>query len=117
MARIRNTFRPNIPGDGYEKEITLDNGEKYIIRNTFRPNIPGDGYEQEIVKVGDTNKGKTSIGEMLIGLLAGLIGIGYLVFILFLFLNVGYIGIFFAIFIPIILVCIANNTIYKNKNK
>ena len=115
MARIRNTFRPNIPGGGYEKEIT-DNGEKYIIRNTFTPNIPGGGYEQEIVKVDNTYK-KTSIKEVLIGLFAGLIGIGYLVFILFLFLNVGYIGIFFAIFIPIILVCIANNTIYKNKNK
>lgn len=79
MARIRNTFRANIPGGGYEKEITLDNGEKYIIRNTFTPNIPGGGYEQEIVKVGNTNNGKTSIGEILIGLLAGLIGIGYLV--------------------------------------
>ena len=117
MARIRNTFRPNIPGGGYEKEITLDNGEKYIIRNTFTPNIPGSGYEQEIVKVGDTNNGKTSIGEMLIGLLAGLIGIGYLVGLLFLLLNVGDIAMFAAIFITIILVCIANNTIYKKKKK
>ena len=116
MARIRNTFRPNIPGGGYEKEIT-DNGEKYIIRNTFTPNIPGGGYEQEIVKVGNTNNGKTSSGEMLIGLLAGLIGIGYLVGLAFLLLNVGYIGMFAAIFIPIILVCIANNTIYKKKKK
>lgn len=117
MARIRNTFRPNIPGGGYEKEVTLDNGEKYIIRNTFTPNIPGGGYEQEIVKVDNTNKGKTSIGEMLIGLLVGLIGIGYLVGLIFLLLNFGHIGMFVAIFIPIILVCVANNTIYKKKKK
>lgn len=79
MARIRNTFRPNIPGGGYEKEITLDNGEKYIIRNTFTPNIPGDGYEQEIVKINDSytsnnykKKNKEILKELAITLIMGL---------------------------------------------
>lgn len=50
MARIKNTCAKNLYGDGYEQEITLDNGEKYIIKNTCAKNLYGDGYEKEIVK-------------------------------------------------------------------
>lgn len=50
MAKIRNSFNKNFIGDGYEKIITLDNRDEYIVRNSFNKNFIGDGYEQEIIK-------------------------------------------------------------------
>lgn len=70
MATIKDTFVPNIYGDGNEKEIKMDNGDTYIIRNTFVPNIYGEGYEQEIVK--DTSSkcmGETTPGRIILALL------------------------------------------------
>lgn len=69
MARIKNTMAKNIYGDGYEQEITLDNGEQYIIRNSMAKNIYGDGYEKEIVKKDSSsfNSGEF-IGELIVGL-------------------------------------------------
>lgn len=55
MAKIRNTYTPNVWGGGNEKEITLDNGDIYRIRNTYIPNVWGEGNEQEIVKVSSSN--------------------------------------------------------------
>lgn len=48
---VRDTYVPNIWGEGNQKELKMDNGDKYIIRNTYVPNIWGEGNEQEIVKV------------------------------------------------------------------
>lgn len=80
MSRIKNTMVRNMYGDGYEKEITLDNGEKYIIRNTMAPNIYGDGHEQEIVKKEDTYNSSSSSADWVIGLLV-LGAMGFLWFI------------------------------------
>ena len=51
MAKIENTFVPNIHGDGFVKKVTTDSGEEYLIQNTFVPNIHGDGFVQEVKKV------------------------------------------------------------------
>ncbi len=83
MAEIKDTFVPNIYGDGNEKEIKMDNGDTYIIRNTFVPNIYGEGYEQEIVKDNSSKyMGETTPGRIILALLIlVLITIGGLGFI------------------------------------
>lgn len=74
MARIKSTMTKNVYGDGYEKEITLDNGEQYIVRNSMRKNIYGDGYEQEIVKK-DSTSDSQPLFTMLFELIAVVFGI------------------------------------------
>ena len=59
MAKIKNTNIPNFYGEGYKKEVTLDNGEKYIIKNSNIPNYFGEGYQQEIVKKDSYGAGRT----------------------------------------------------------
>ena len=80
MAKIRNTMAPNMYGEGNVKEVTLDNGEKYIIRNTMAPNMYGDGNEQEIIKADDyyNSSNGDSLWIDLILLIVSLIGIGIL---------------------------------------
>ncbi len=56
-------------------------------------------------------------GNFLISLIMGVLGIGYLLFIAFLFLKLGYWGLFAGVFGPFILMAIANNTIYKKNKK
>ena len=51
MATIRNSLIDNVFGDGKEKIVTLDNGDKYVIKNTCVKNVFGDGYEQKIEKI------------------------------------------------------------------
>lgn len=75
MARIKSTMTKNVYGDGYEKEITLDNGEQYIVRNSMRKNIYGDGYEQEIVKKESTSNTNQPIFTTLFELIAVVFGI------------------------------------------
>lgn len=91
MAKIKNRMAKNMYGDGYEKEITLDNGEKYIIRNTMAKNMCGDGYEQEIVK--ENSDSNSDISFKLIILVGGLI---LMAILWWLFNNVDLIlGLFF----------------------
>ncbi len=75
MARIKSTMTKNVYGDGYEKEITLDNGETYIIRNSVKKNIYGDGYEQEIVKKESTSNANQPIFTTLFELISVVFGI------------------------------------------
>ena len=77
MAKIKNSSARNIYGDGYEQEITLDNGEQYIIKNSSARNIYGNGYEKEIVKK-ETNRSDNSFQEFIINLILGLLGLGFL---------------------------------------
>ena len=70
MAEIKNTPIKNVFGDGYEQEVTLDNGETYTVKNTPIKNVFGDGYEKEIVK---NNKSSDLFGEFIGELIAGLI--------------------------------------------
>ena len=53
MGKLRNTFVPNLYGDGYQQEYIDDNGDVYRIKNTFVPNLYGDGYQKEIIKEGN----------------------------------------------------------------
>ena len=69
MAKIKNTNIPNRFGGGYQKEVTMENGEKYIIRNTSIPNYFGGGYQKEIVKAPDY---RGIEGPMILVLLAAL---------------------------------------------
>ena len=57
MAKIKNTMAKNMYGDGYEKEITLDNGEKYIIR------FKSPGREDRKIKHKDVIKGNVEFPE------------------------------------------------------
>lgn len=80
MAEIRDTYVPNVWGEGNEKEVTLDNGDKYVVRNTYVPNIWGEGNEQEIEKVSSSGSSSGSSGIMiLMGFVAGLGGIIFLI--------------------------------------
>ena len=89
MAKIKNTNIANYYGGGYQKVVTLDNGEKYIIKNSNVPNYFGGGYQQEIVKKDSYNTNRTygpiaSFFGWLIGipaLIIGLIAIGIVGFI------------------------------------
>lgn len=94
MAKIRNTSARNIYGDGYEQEITLDNGEQYIVKNSSARNIYGDGYEKEIVKKG-TNSSDNSFQEFIVNLILGLLGLGFLWFCL----ETGFLVDLFTLFI------------------
>ena len=80
MSIIKNTPIKNVFGDGYEQEITLDNGEKYTIRNTPAKNVFGDGYQKEIIK--NKDYGNTSFSEF-IGELIGLVIAGLILWGLF----------------------------------
>ena len=55
MATIRNSLIDNVFGNGKEKIVTLDNGDKYIIKNTCVKNVFGDGYEQKIEKINNSS--------------------------------------------------------------
>ena len=57
MGRLKNTFVPNLYGDGYQQEYIDDNGDVYRIKNTFVPNLYGDGYQKEIIKEGNVHDG------------------------------------------------------------
>lgn len=78
MATIRDTHRRNVWGEGNEKEVTFDNGDKYIIKNSHRRNVWGDGYEQEIVKTTSSTK----IGEAAGPLFIILFGCGPIIFLM-----------------------------------
>lgn len=71
VAKIRNTMVRNSFGDGYEKEVILDNGETYIIRNSMATNAFGGGYEQEIIKKDEAKNCNTPVAfVVLLGILA-----------------------------------------------
>ena len=81
MTRIKNSYRRNVFGDGYQKILYLDNDEKLIIKNSYRRNVFGDGYQQEIIK--DKNiyntsydlKRKSTIKTIFVYIIAGIPGI------------------------------------------
>lgn len=50
MAKIRTTVEPDLFGEGYKKEIIMDNGDKYKIQTTMEPDLFGEGYKKEIVR-------------------------------------------------------------------
>ncbi len=73
MAKIKNTNIPNYYGDGNQQEVTMENGEKYIIRNTNIPNYFGGGYQKEIVKAPDYSGAEVTIIFMLLAGLCALV--------------------------------------------
>lgn len=92
MAEIKDTYIPNIWGEGNQKEIHCDNGDIYRIRNTYVPNIWGEGYQQEIVKTGSSYKNDipvnvkpvTSTKKFLsvLGLIAIFIGMPLMIYVI-----------------------------------
>ncbi len=70
MAKIRNSGFKNIYGDGYEKIVTMDNGDEYVLKNTGFKNVYGDGYEQELEKKGASG-GSASLLEAVLLLAIG----------------------------------------------
>lgn len=79
MAKIKNSGFKNVYGDGYEKIVTMDNGDEYVLKNTGFKNVYGDGYEQELVKKG-TSEGCASLLEAVL-----LLAIGVFLFLMIYF--------------------------------
>lgn len=77
-GRIRTTSTPDIFGDGYEKEVIIDNN-KYRIRTTSTPDVFGDGYELEI----ERSDNKNSILGLQVSIWLGLFAIGLFLSVVF----------------------------------
>lgn len=53
--KIKNSPYKNIFGEGHEKEITTNDGKKYVVKNSPYRNIFGEGHEQIIEEKKDTS--------------------------------------------------------------
>ena len=83
-GRIRTTSTPDIFGDGYEKEVIVDNN-KYRIRTTSTPDVFGDGYELEI----ERSDNKNPILELSVSIWIALFAIGVILSIIFNFKRIN----------------------------
>lgn len=83
-GRIRTTSTPDIFGDGYEKEVIIDNN-KYRIRTTSTPDVFGDGYELEI----ERSDNKNPILELSVSIWIGLLVIGLFLSVVFNFKRIN----------------------------
>ena len=85
MATIKDTYIPNVWGEGNVKEVIFDNGDTYHIKNTYIPNVWGEGTTQEIVKVNSSSNvyGSVSVPRLIAGFLiialVAIIGFGSLI--------------------------------------
>ena len=86
MATIQNTPIRNCFGDGYQQKLALSDGESYNISNTAVPNVFGGGYQQRITPT--DNNGSAFDGYPLIGIIAGLVGVGLCVFLPWLLMHI-----------------------------
>ena len=101
MAKIRNSFNKNFIGDGYEKIITLDNGDEYIVRNSLNKNFIGDEYEQEIIKKDNSEYNYVNVPNNLFTKILRMIILVPTYIIAFAFIGVAAIATVVALFMAI----------------